>query len=132
MTKCVYCKNETQLHENGTPICVSCAEARDAGRIPASNDRKALLNEVKIREVLRQDVLSTTATLNAASEEFTALLNDIPSGIPHPDGAQRIHQASRKLSAARKEMITAHSRLNDFLSRGVIPDELKRAAGEST
>ena len=28
-------------------------------------------------------------------------------------------------------MIRAHSRLNDYLNRGVVPDELKKSATES-
>jgi len=31
--------------------------------------------------------------------------------------------------AARKEMRKAHSRLNDFLSRGIVPEDLKQAGG---
>src|SRR6266404_997113 len=49
----------------------------------------------------------------------------VPSGLQHPDGAQRIKNASNKLSLARKEMATAHNRLNDYLSRGIVPEDLK-------
>jgi hypothetical protein len=35
-------------------------------------------------------------------------------------------------SAARKEVMKAHTRLNDFLSRGIIPKDLKQAGGEVT
>ena len=47
---------------------------------------------------------------------------------PHPDGVHRIKNASNKLTAARKEMGTAHNRLDDFLSRGVVPDDLKEGS----
>jgi hypothetical protein len=40
---------------------------------------------------------------DAASEAFQKVLEDIPSGIPHPDGSQRIRNISRKLSKARDE-----------------------------
>jgi hypothetical protein len=129
MAECVFCKGETDLFENGTPVCVACAEAREV-RIPLANGLKPPSDEVNVREILRQEVLETTATVNAASDEFNSLLGAIPSGVPHPDGTQRIHQASRRLSAARKDMIRAHSRLNDFLSRGVVPEELKRPTAE--
>lgn len=129
MAECAFCKSETGLCENGTQVCARCAEGRDARRVPF--DRRPPASELKIREILRQEVLETTATLNVASEEFHALVTAIPSGVPHPDGVDRIRQASLKLSVARKEMIRAHSRLNDYLSRGVIPDELKRAAQDS-
>jgi len=38
--------------------------------------------------------------------------------MPHPDGVQRIHNASGKLKAARDEMMRAHRRLNAFIERG--------------
>jgi hypothetical protein len=125
MAQCVFCKIGTRLYENGTPICVNCAETRDARRVPLRDAPRPPASEPQIREILRQEVLETTAALNAASDVFSALVSDIPSGVPHPDGTDRIHQASHNLSTARKEMIRAHSRLNDFLSRGIIPDELK-------
>jgi hypothetical protein len=59
--------------------------------------------------------------------EFDEVLDQFPSGIPNPDGVQRIKNASNKLSMARKEMASAHSRLNDYLSRGIVPSDLKRS-----
>ena len=122
MAECVFCKSETELQESGTPVCDKCAEAHLVRQIPLGDDLTPPSREVNVREILRQEVLETTATVNAASDEFNSLLSAIPSGVPHPDGTQRIHQASRKLSVARKEMIRAHSRLNDFLSRGIVPE----------
>ena len=52
--------------------------------------------------------------------EFMEISSDNPSGIPH-------HNASRKLNAARDAMMTAHNRLNDYLSSGIVPDDLKRS-----
>jgi hypothetical protein len=46
----------------------------------------------------------------------------VPSGLPHPDGTPRIHNASHELDTARKEMMKAHTRLNDFTERGIVPD----------
>jgi len=53
-------------------------------------------------------------------------MGDIPSHLPHPDGTQHLSNAARELSAARKEMMDAHNRLNDFLARGIVPEDLKR------
>ena len=82
---------------------------------------------IRVSVGLIQSLTEATVRANAASEAFTAIMSDIPSGIPHPDGIQRIHSASRELSTARKEMMKAHSRLHDFLSRGIIPEDLKRS-----
>jgi hypothetical protein len=46
--------------------------------------------------------------------------------MPHPDGSQRLHDASRELTAARQAMMEATLRLNDFLNHGTIPEDLTR------
>ena len=118
MAECAYCKAETELHENGTPICVGCAGAKGGNPRPSSADSQIRLN-------LLQEVRQATDRVNAATESFSLILQDIPSDVPHPDNAFRITKASRELSTAREEMMRAHRRLNDFLSRGVIPEDLK-------
>ncbi len=71
------------------------------------------------------ELAEATARAEAASAEFKIIMRSIPSGIPHPDGARRIHQASHDLSNARKDVMQAHSRLENFLRTGLIPQDLK-------
>jgi hypothetical protein len=118
MADCAYCKIETELYENGTPICVVCARAK------AVNPRLSSA-ESQIRLKLLQEVRQATNRVNALTESFSTIIKDIPSDVPHPDGALRITKASRELSTAREEMMRAHRRLNDFLGHGVIPEDLK-------
>jgi hypothetical protein len=80
----------------------------------------------EIRTTLLRDVFEATARNNEATREFEATINQFPSGLPHPDGAQRIKNASDSLAVARKDKMKAHNRLNDFLGRGIVPDDLKR------
>jgi len=54
-------------------------------------------------------------------------MGKIPSGFPHSDGSQHIHNVSHELSTAGKDLMRAHTRLNDFLSRGIVPEDLKRS-----
>jgi hypothetical protein len=115
MAKCAYCKIDTELYENGTPICVTCAGAKDAAIPHSSGIQLKLLDEIR----------HATDRVNAAAESFGLIMKDIPSNLPPPDSAYRITQASRELSTARAEMMKAHHRLNDFLSHGVIPEDLK-------
>jgi hypothetical protein len=52
-------------------------------------------------------------------------MNDIPSGLPHPDGAHRIHSIARRLSTANRKFNQAQVKLTDFLDKGTVPEELK-------
>jgi hypothetical protein len=55
---------------------------------------------------------------------------DAPSGLPHPDSALRIENASRELSIARQEMEQAHSRLILYLSRGILLEDCNTTVKE--
>jgi hypothetical protein len=113
MARCAYCKAETILYEHDVPICLECADEREV-------KHKRLEMERQVNTILKHDV----------TEAFEAVVADVPSGSPHPDGTQRIHNASRKLSAARQEMMRAYERLHDFLIRGIIPEDLKKTSEE--
>jgi hypothetical protein len=71
---------------------------------------------------LLQDVLELTARVEEATRQFNAVMQ-IPSGLPHPDGVQRIKNASSKLSIARNELMKAHSRLDEHLGGKIVPEE---------
>ena len=87
--------------------------------------RKPPTSETQIIKVLIQDMLDATASRNEASNAFNVAISQFPSGLPYPDGAQRIKNTSAQLSIARKRMMMAHNRLNNFLTRGIVPEDLK-------
>lgn len=121
MARCTYCKTETFMYEGGDiPICIECS---DAGK----SNRKPTASEHEIRTRLHQQFVTATERAKEATESFDAAIRDIPSGLPHPDGTQRIHNASRQVSVARIEMMKAHNRLNDYLNRRIVPEDLKRS-----
>jgi hypothetical protein len=66
-----------------------------------------------------------TAEVETTSEIYAQVLRNIPSGLPHPDGAERIRLASHQLAKAKESMASAHSRLPDFLDHGTVPEDLK-------
>jgi hypothetical protein len=70
--------------------------------------------EHRIGTILMEALTEATARSHAASDAFSAVMGDVPSALPHPDGAQRIHNVSRELSAARKEVMLAHSASMSF------------------
>jgi hypothetical protein len=119
MALCVYCQKETELYDGGIPLCVECADAHDAKRKPPAS-------QLSIAGRLQREVAAATARADAANAAFHALMRDIPSHIPQPDGSQRLHNASRELTVARQAMMEATLKLNDFLNHGTIPEDLKR------
>ena len=120
MERCIYCGAGTSLHQGETPLCAKCAESSGTQQVP----KRAPLHRDHVRRILLLDVAETTARADAASAEFKAIINSIPTGIPQPDGVQRIHQASHRLANARKDAMRAHSRLDNFLNSGAIPEDL--------
>lgn len=101
MAHCVYCKAKTELHTNGCPICIQCDQKMAA---------------------LVRDLADSTMQADAASDEFLAVMTEIPSGMPHPDGREKIKNVSQKLRAAREQMSRAEVRLNEFQTTGVVPE----------
>jgi len=110
---CTFCKTETDLYEGRTPLCVKCADLTPALR--------------GIRAELFRHLSESIKRADAAGDAFFRMTLNVPSGIPHPDGIQRIRNASRELKAAREELMKSHHRLNDFLNTGIVPEDLKRS-----
>ncbi|MEO8127749.1 MAG: hypothetical protein ABJF23_28710 [Bryobacteraceae bacterium] len=79
----------------------------------------------EILAALRKDLASAREQEKIAREYFTQVNTDLPSGIPHPDGVQRIRNASVSYAAARTTVMHALSRLNGFLIHGTVPDEMQ-------
>jgi len=122
MAACAHCGAETQLYANGVPTCVRCSEQR------VNQVRKGpSISGQSIRSVLVANITQATARANRASQAFIEVMGQIPSGLPHPDGIQRIHNASGELAKARKDLMRAHAALDDFLKTGVVPQDLKRS-----
>jgi hypothetical protein len=121
MAECAYCKAETQLYDRDVPICTRCAEVRDG------TPRKPPAAEQNIRRRLLQELLEATAQSSEATREFDAVLGQLPSGLPHPDGAQEIQSASQNLTVARKALMKAHHRMSEYQDRGIVPEDLKRS-----
>jgi len=121
MAQCAYCQAETEKYDGGdVPNCIECSDARKARRKPPATEQQ-------IRTTLFQDVFEATARNNEATSEFEAVMGKFPNGLPHPDGAQRIKNASSCLTIARKEKMKAHNRLNDYLGLGIVPEDLKQS-----
>jgi hypothetical protein len=117
-TRCLDCTAETEADENGVPICVSCAQ------------RKSAVTPEAVRSILQQELTWATERASIASAEFLAVTREVPSGLPQPDGVQRIRNVSHKLAFARVQLTKAHGRLEAFLISGTTPDDLKWTSDE--
>jgi len=95
---------------------------RDCGLI----ERKPPTSESQIRNALHEELWAATERAREASEAFIAITREITGGIPYPDGVQRIRDASRDVSLTRAELRSAHKRVQDYLGRGIVPEDLKR------
>ena len=116
MTICAFCESEAKLAIDGVPTCEECSGKPDAELSKPKTDRQ-------IRADLHQEILASTVRAHAASETLIAIMRDIPSGLPHPDGSQRIQNAAHALAAARSDVMEAHSRLNEFLARSGVQND---------
>jgi hypothetical protein len=120
MATCSHCGVETELYDGGVPLCVKCSTSREVKRKPP-------LQADQIRTALVNQIVQATARVSAANQKFSDVIGHYPSGLPQPDGVQRIKSASNELTVARKEMMKAHKRLNDFIEDGIVPEDLKRS-----
>lgn len=118
MEECIVCRTRTFVHVGAIPVCISCLE--NPTIMPPRTEQE-------VRAVLVKRIIDTTVRASAASETFISLTSQLPSGLPHPDGAQRIKAVANELSIARKELIIAHRRLNEFIETGMVPKDMPQA-----
>jgi len=78
----------------------------------------------KVHNLLEQDLKAATEHAATASAAFLDVTSQVPSGLPHPDGTQRIRNISHELAFARTELMRAHSRMDAFLVSGIAPEDL--------
>ena len=83
------------------------------------------INPNRVHDVLTEQFEAAKRQMNIASQRFNEVVRDIPSGLPHPDGTQRIQNVGRELADAREKLAAAISRLNDFMTREVVPEDLR-------
>jgi hypothetical protein len=78
----------------------------------------------RIVRILTDELMAAQSRHNAASKRLDCLVKEVPSGLPHPDGAHRIRTAGREANVALREHMHALKRYTDFLLHGIVPDDL--------
>jgi hypothetical protein len=84
----------------------------------------------KVHDLLQQELRAAAERAATASAAFLDVTSQVPSGLPHPDGTQRIRNIAHELAFARTELMRAHSRMDAFLVSGIAPEDLG-SGGES-
>jgi hypothetical protein len=79
----------------------------------------------EILNTLLKEVEQATEGHKIAHAEFRAIIKNIPTGLPHPDGTQHILNASTACAHAREKERVARARLEQFQAYGFIPKDLK-------
>jgi hypothetical protein len=80
-------------------------------------------DRLEIEDLLRNEVKRTKKELEEAKLNFWHVCSDVPSGIPHPDGTQRLQRAAHAQTVAIQAVTAAINRFNEFLLNGIIPAE---------
>ncbi len=89
----------------------------------------------EIERVLHEELNRARTAHEQAKEAFGALISDIPSGLPSPDGSARIASAGKINISKLEDYAQAIREFNDFVLHGVVPERLKEpaiAAGTQT
>ena len=77
-----------------------------------------------VAQTLTNELAAAHSRHTAAANRFHLLLKEVPSGLPHPDGSQRIHAAGKEAHDALEAYVRALKRFTDFSVHRVIPSEL--------
>jgi hypothetical protein len=80
----------------------------------------------EIENVLIAELDRTKMAHDKARKEFNALLADIPSGLPYPDGTLRMTKAGRANTQTMDAYARALREFNAFIIDGSIPERLKK------
>lgn len=106
------------------------ASTTDTVVAPKAATPIALATLEKVHDLLQQELKQAAERAAAASAALLDVTSQVPSGLPHPDGTQRIRNMAHELAFARTELMRAHSRMDAFLVSGTAPDDLL-SGGES-
>jgi phage-related tail fiber protein len=78
----------------------------------------------EIERILATEIEEARLKQKEAGETFRQIAADIPSLLPAPDGALRIHQAGTEYRAALDNLRNALHRYNDFIAKGIVPEDV--------
>jgi hypothetical protein len=78
----------------------------------------------EIERILSSEIKAAGQRQKEAGARLRQVASDIPSMIPAPDGALRIHLAGVEYRAALEELRKALKRFDEFMAKGIVPDDV--------
>jgi hypothetical protein len=100
------------------------APVTEAAPAPKAATPIPLATLEKVHDLLQEELKAATDRAASASAAFLDVTSQVPSGLPYPDGTQRIRNIAHELAFARTELMRAHSRMDTFLVSGIAPEDL--------
>jgi hypothetical protein len=79
----------------------------------------------EVQRRLMKELSDAQSAYNAANTRFYMLLKEIPSGLPAPDGSQRILEAGIASRVNLERYTRAMKRYSEFAISGTIPEDLR-------
>jgi hypothetical protein len=73
---------------------------------------------------LRAELTEAREQYDAAAKAYRSVNQDIPSGLPHPDGVLRTQEAGTHYRNALQAYMKAVARYKDFIVRCIAPEDL--------
>jgi hypothetical protein len=76
-------------------------------------------------EILAEELRIARLAFECAKATLTKLMRDIPSGLPNPDGIERLKGAGKNYRARLNAYAGALQRFNAFVLNKTVPEHLK-------
>ena len=114
----------TEMERRSQRKKAKAAPAADTVPAPKAATPIPLATLEKVHDLLQQELAAATERAAGASAAFLDVTSQVPSGLPYPDGTQRIRNIAHDLAFARTELMRAHSRMDTFLVSGIAPEDL--------
>ena len=78
----------------------------------------------RVEQIITAELAVAEFRHDAARKRLDSVMQEFPSGRPHPVGAERIHEVSKEVNAALVAYMNALKRYTDFILYHTVPDDL--------
>jgi hypothetical protein len=87
-----------------------------------------MFSEGEIEKILMAELEKTRKAYEIAFLDFKVVGTEFPSGLPQPNGSDRIRIAGAEYRCAMEAYSLALKEFNDFLTAWVVPERLREKA----